>query len=157
MVEQVPSSSPSLSLSHTVSPYFCEETCHLDSATSQSEVLTLCKVSMLHLSVWGSNTSRWARRTSWRCQFLAPFLSCVVRCWPDHKQMLIGFDYLSFLPNMLCYVILIYALFVWLISHQSVILFSQNKPITNNQRVVLFFQNKSAPATSQTNMLLDIN
>jgi ankyrin repeat protein len=38
------------------------------------------------------------------------------------------------------------ALFVWLISHQPTVLFSQNKPATSNQRAVLFFQNKSASA-----------
>jgi hypothetical protein len=40
------------------------------------------------------------------------------------------------------------ALFVWLISHQSAVLFSQNKPTTSNQTAVLFSQNKSTPATS---------
>jgi hypothetical protein len=40
------------------------------------------------------------------------------------------------------------ALFVWLISHQPAVLFSQNKPATSNQPAVLFFQNKSAPAIS---------
>jgi hypothetical protein len=40
------------------------------------------------------------------------------------------------------------SLFVWLISHQPAVLFSQNKPATSNQPAVLFFQNKSAPATS---------
>jgi hypothetical protein len=40
------------------------------------------------------------------------------------------------------------ALLVWLISHQSTVLFSQNKPATNNQPAVLFSQNKSAPAIS---------
>jgi hypothetical protein len=44
-------------------------------------------------------------------------------------------------------------LFVWLIRHQPVVLFSQNKPATNNQPAVLFSQNKSAPATRQTNRL----
>jgi hypothetical protein len=39
-------------------------------------------------------------------------------------------------------------LFVWLISHQPTVLFSQNKSATSNQPTVLFFQNKSAPATS---------
>jgi hypothetical protein len=50
------------------------------------------------------------------------------------------------------------ALFVWLISHQPTVLFSQNKPATSNQPAVLFSHNKSAPAishqpstTSQTN------
>jgi hypothetical protein len=38
------------------------------------------------------------------------------------------------------------ALFVWLISHQPTVLFSQNKPATGNQPTVLFSQNKSAPA-----------
>jgi hypothetical protein len=41
-----------------------------------------------------------------------------------------------------------YALFVWLISHQPAVLFSQNKPATSNQPAVLFSQNKSAPAIS---------
>jgi hypothetical protein len=40
------------------------------------------------------------------------------------------------------------ALFVWLISHQSAVLFSQNKPATSNQPTVLFSHNKSAPAIS---------
>jgi hypothetical protein len=40
------------------------------------------------------------------------------------------------------------ALFVWLISHQPAVLFSQNKPATSNQPIVLFSQNKSAPAIS---------
>jgi hypothetical protein len=40
------------------------------------------------------------------------------------------------------------SLFVWFISHQSTVLFSQNKPATNNQPAVLFSQNKSAPAIS---------
>jgi hypothetical protein len=44
------------------------------------------------------------------------------------------------------------ALFVWLISHQLVVLFSQNKPAINNQPTVLFSQNKPAPAiTHQQN------
>jgi hypothetical protein len=38
------------------------------------------------------------------------------------------------------------ALFVWLISHQPTVLFSQNKPVTSNQPAVLFSQNK--PVTS---------
>jgi hypothetical protein len=37
------------------------------------------------------------------------------------------------------------ALFVWLISHQPAILFSQNKLATSNQPAVHFSQNKSAP------------
>jgi hypothetical protein len=40
------------------------------------------------------------------------------------------------------------ALFAWLISHQSAVLFSQNKPATSNQPAVLFSQNKPAPAIS---------
>jgi hypothetical protein len=40
------------------------------------------------------------------------------------------------------------ALFAWLISHQPVVLFSQNKPATSNQPTVLFSQNKPAPAIS---------
>jgi hypothetical protein len=38
--------------------------------------------------------------------------------------------------------------FVWLISHQPTIYFSQNKPAINNQPAVLFSQNKSAPDIS---------
>jgi hypothetical protein len=41
-----------------------------------------------------------------------------------------------------------YALFVWLISHQLTVPFSQNKSATSNQPVVLFFHNKPAPAIS---------
>jgi hypothetical protein len=40
------------------------------------------------------------------------------------------------------------ALFVWLLSHQPAVLFSQNKSATSNQPTVLFSQNKSAPAIS---------
>jgi hypothetical protein len=40
------------------------------------------------------------------------------------------------------------ALFVWLISHQLTVLFSQNKPAITNQLAVLFSQNKPAPAIS---------
>jgi hypothetical protein len=40
------------------------------------------------------------------------------------------------------------ALFVWLISHQSAVFFSHNKPAISNQPAVLFSQNKSAPAIS---------
>jgi hypothetical protein len=41
-----------------------------------------------------------------------------------------------------------YALFVWLISHQPALFFSQNKPATSNQTTILFSQNKPAPAIS---------
>jgi hypothetical protein len=41
-----------------------------------------------------------------------------------------------------------YSLFVWLISHQPAVLFSQTKPAISNQPTVLFSQNKSAPAIS---------
>jgi hypothetical protein len=41
-----------------------------------------------------------------------------------------------------------FSLFAWLISHQSAVLFSQNKPATSNQPAGLFSQNKSAPAIS---------
>jgi hypothetical protein len=40
------------------------------------------------------------------------------------------------------------SLFARLISHQPVVLFSQNKPATGNQPTVLFSQNKPAPAIS---------
>jgi hypothetical protein len=40
------------------------------------------------------------------------------------------------------------ALFVWLISHQPAVLFSQNKSAITNQPAVLFSQNKPAPAIS---------
>jgi hypothetical protein len=43
---------------------------------------------------------------------------------------------------------LIIALFVWLISHQPAVLFSQNKPATSNQPTVRFSQDKPAPAIS---------
>jgi hypothetical protein len=39
-------------------------------------------------------------------------------------------------------------LIVWLISHQPALLFSQNKPTTNNQPTVFFSQNKTTPAIS---------
>jgi hypothetical protein len=38
------------------------------------------------------------------------------------------------------------SLFVWLISHQPAVLFSQNKPAISNQPTVLFSQKKSALA-----------
>jgi hypothetical protein len=41
-----------------------------------------------------------------------------------------------------------YALFVWLISHQTAVLFSQNKSATGNQPTIFFSQNKSAPVIS---------
>jgi hypothetical protein len=40
------------------------------------------------------------------------------------------------------------ALFVWLISHQPTVFFSQNKPAISNQPTILFSQNKTAPAIS---------
>jgi hypothetical protein len=42
----------------------------------------------------------------------------------------------------------VHSLFVRLISHQPAVLFSQNKPATNNQPTVLFSHSKSAPAIS---------
>jgi hypothetical protein len=39
-------------------------------------------------------------------------------------------------------------LFVWLISHQPAVLFSQNKPAITNQSAVHFSQNKPAPIIS---------
>jgi hypothetical protein len=44
--------------------------------------------------------------------------------------------------------LLVAALFVWLISHQPAVLFSQNKSAITNQPAVLFSQNKAAPAIS---------
>jgi hypothetical protein len=41
-----------------------------------------------------------------------------------------------------------YGLFVWFISHQPAVLFSQNKSATSNQPAVLFSQNKQEPAIS---------
>jgi hypothetical protein len=41
-----------------------------------------------------------------------------------------------------------FALFVWLISHQPIVLFSQNKLAISNQPAVLFSQNRPAPAIS---------
>jgi hypothetical protein len=49
------------------------------------------------------------------------------------------------------------AMFVWLISLQPTVLFSQNKPATSNQPTILLSQNKSAPAIShQPNERLNI-
>jgi hypothetical protein len=48
-------------------------------------------------------------------------------------------------------------MFVWLISHQPAVLFSQNKPATSNQPTVLFSQKKSAPATNQQYFSLGTN
>jgi hypothetical protein len=44
--------------------------------------------------------------------------------------------------------LIIFSLFVRLISHQPAVLFSQNKPATSNQPAVLFSLNKPAPAIS---------
>jgi hypothetical protein len=44
------------------------------------------------------------------------------------------------------------ALFVWLISHQPAVLFSQNKPATNNQSARSIFLSEQI-STSQTNRL----
>jgi hypothetical protein len=49
-------------------------------------------------------------------------------------------------PHLLTAAPPLYALFVWLISHQPTVLFSQNKSATSNQPAILFSQNKSAPA-----------
>jgi hypothetical protein len=53
---------------------------------------------------------------------------------------------------------LFYALFVWLIRHQSAVFFSHNKSANSNQPAVLFSQNKPAPAkrtgTDESYMLL---
>jgi hypothetical protein len=40
------------------------------------------------------------------------------------------------------------ALFAWLISHRSAVLFSQNKPTTSNQTTILFSHMKLALAIS---------
>jgi hypothetical protein len=45
------------------------------------------------------------------------------------------------------------ALFVWLISHQSAVLFSQNKPTTSQQYFSLTTNQHQSSATSQTNKL----
>jgi hypothetical protein len=50
-----------------------------------------------------------------------------------------------------------FSLFAWLISHQSAVLFSHNKPATSNQSAVLFSHNKPAPATSQQYFSLGTN
>jgi hypothetical protein len=42
----------------------------------------------------------------------------------------------------------VHSLFAWLISHQSTVLFSRNKPATSNQPAILFSQNKPAAAIS---------
>jgi hypothetical protein len=39
-------------------------------------------------------------------------------------------------------------LFVWFISHQPAVFFSQNKSAARNQPAVFFSQNKSAPVIS---------
>jgi hypothetical protein len=40
-------------------------------------------------------------------------------------------------------------MFVWLISHQPAVLFSQNKPASGNQPTVFLSQNKSTPVISK--------
>jgi hypothetical protein len=42
----------------------------------------------------------------------------------------------------------LFGLFVWIISHQPGVLFSQNKSAISNQPTVLFSQSKPAPAIS---------
>jgi hypothetical protein len=51
----------------------------------------------------------------------------------------------------------IYTLFVWLISHQPVVLYPQNKPATGNQPAVLLSQNKPAPAISHWSLWKERN
>jgi uncharacterized membrane protein len=53
----------------------------------------------------------------------------------------------SMLENLF-FTVQICALFVWLISHQPPVLFSQNKSAISNQPAVLFSHNKSASAIS---------
>jgi hypothetical protein len=43
-------------------------------------------------------------------------------------------------------------MFVWLISHQPAVFFSQNKPTTDHQPTIL--NQHHQPATSQKNMLI---
>jgi hypothetical protein len=52
------------------------------------------------------------------------------------------------IPTPKCVQIKMYHLFVWLISQQPAVLFSQNKPAISNQPTILFSQNKPAPAIS---------
>jgi hypothetical protein len=61
------------------------------------------------------------------------------------NESLISYNHIVLVSPMLSS---IDALFVWLISHQPAVLFSQNKSATSNQPAVLFSQNKSAPAIS---------
>jgi hypothetical protein len=62
---------------------------------------------------------------------------------------LLFFNLLSHVPSVDKYLAkTCVALFVWLISHQSAVLFSQSKPAISNQPAVLFSQNKPAPAIS---------
>jgi hypothetical protein len=44
------------------------------------------------------------------------------------------------------------ALFVWLITHQPVLLLSQNEPVIGNQPTIFFSKNKSAPTTGLSNV-----
>jgi hypothetical protein len=56
--------------------------------------------------------------------------------------------YLEFMVGNIMLWLQLCSLFAWLISHQPAVLFSQNKPATNNQPAVLFSQNKPAPVIS---------
>jgi hypothetical protein len=60
----------------------------------------------------------------------------------DLKGIEEGADEVSDVLQMIC------ALFVWLISHQPAVLFSQNKPDITNQPAVLFSHNKPASVIS---------
>jgi hypothetical protein len=55
-------------------------------------------------------------------------------------------------------VLITIGMFAWLISHQTTVLFSHNKPAISNQPAVLFSQNEPAPAIShQPGCIFDIS
>jgi hypothetical protein len=93
---------------------------------------------------------RWGRRLK-KC--------CLEKCWTKKycnilqnvDETNISYKYWTFQKNVgrrKRLITKIFVLFVWLISHQPAVLFSQNKLATSNQPTVLFSQNKSAPAIS---------
>jgi hypothetical protein len=67
-----------------------------------------------------------------------------------NKYFELRFEFLRFppAPGRIEQVSRILVPVAWLISHQPAVLFSQNKPATNNQPTVLFSQNKPAAAIS---------
>jgi hypothetical protein len=79
---------------------------------------------------------------------------CKCSQWPDYIQEpsagsnKIQFYFLSAPVSVPVHGVRIFALLVWLMSHQPTVLFSHNKSATSNQPAVFISHNKSTPAIS---------